>query len=77
VPEVLARLGERGAALFVKVEDLDAVVAALEGADAPVVVPRRTTFYDMDELFVAAPCGTVVGFAGPVAAPDAEDEAED
>jgi uncharacterized glyoxalase superfamily protein PhnB len=51
--------------LFIEVEDLDAVAAALEGAD--VVVPRRRTFYGMDEIFVRAPCGTLVGFAAPVA----------
>lgn len=52
--------------LFVEVEDLDAVVEAL-GDDADVVVPRRQTFYGMDEIFVRAPCGTLVGFAAPVA----------
>ena len=51
--------------LFIEVEALDPVVAALEGAD--VVVPRRQTFYGMDEIFVMAPCGTLVGFAAPVA----------
>jgi uncharacterized glyoxalase superfamily protein PhnB len=50
--------------LFIEVEALDPVVAALEGAD--VVVPRRQTFYGMDEIFVRAPCGTLVGFAAPV-----------
>lgn len=50
--------------LFVEVEALDPVVAALEGAE--VVVPRRQTFYGMDEIFVLAPCGTLVGFASPV-----------
>ncbi len=33
----------------------------LEGIE--VVVPRRTTFYGADEIFVRAPCGTLVGFA--------------
>ncbi len=51
--------------LFIEVEDLDAVVRALDGAD--VVVPRRQTPYGMDEIFVQAPCGTFVGFAAPVA----------
>ena len=73
-----ADLGESGAdrdiggelagsttALFVEVEDLDAVVAAL-GETADVVVPRRQTFYGMDELFVRAPCGTLVGFAARI-----------
>lgn len=51
--------------LFVEVEDLDEVVAAM-GDVAEVLVPRRQTFYGMDELFVRAPCGTVVGFAAKV-----------
>lgn len=51
--------------LFMEVEDLDAVIEALGNAD--VVVPRRQTFYGMDEIFVQAPCGTLVGFAAPVA----------
>ena len=49
-------------ALFMEVDDLGAVIKAL-GADAEVMVPRRQTFYGMDELFVRAPCGTVIGFA--------------
>ncbi|HEX9887508.1 MAG TPA: VOC family protein [Longimicrobiales bacterium] len=53
-------------ALFVEVEDLDAVIARL--GDAEVLLPRRQTFYGMDELFVRAPCGTVVGFAARIEA---------
>jgi hypothetical protein len=51
--------------LFIEVEDVGEVESALESAD--VLVPRRQTFYGMDEVFVRAPCGTVVGFAAPVA----------
>lgn len=71
---VQADLGESGApagmaeemarstvTLFVEVEDLDDVIEAVDGYD--VLVPRRHTFYGMDEIFVRAPCGTVVGFA--------------
>lgn len=47
--------------LFIEVDAIDPLVDALDGVD--VVVPRRTTFYGMDELFVRAPCGTLVGFA--------------
>jgi hypothetical protein len=50
--------------LFIEVERLDDVIAAL--GDADVVVPRRQTFYGMDEIFVRAPCGTLVGFAARV-----------
>lgn len=72
-----ADLGESGASagfgaelaagrslLFVEVEAIDALLPKLEGAD--VVIPRRQTFYGMDEIFVRAPCGTIVGFAAKV-----------
>lgn len=71
---VRADLGESGApegmaaemarstvTLFIEVEDLDEIIGATDGYD--VLVPRRQTFYGMDEIFVRAPCGTVVGFA--------------
>ena len=64
-PGLPARLAGSTTTLFIEVEALDPVVAALEGAD--IVVPRRQTFYGMDEIFVMAPCGTLVGFAAPVA----------
>lgn len=61
-PESLpGQMGSGVAALFVEVEDLESVIAATAGTE--VLVPRRTTFYGMDEIFVRAPCGTVVGFA--------------
>ena len=44
-------------------DNLDDVIAAL--GDTEVLVPRRQTFYGMDEIFVMAPCGTLVGFAAP------------
>jgi uncharacterized glyoxalase superfamily protein PhnB len=50
--------------LFIEVDRLDDVIAAL--GDAEVLVPRRQTFYGMDEVFVRPPCGTVVGFAARV-----------
>jgi uncharacterized glyoxalase superfamily protein PhnB len=62
VPGVLDHL-RGGAALFIEVEGLEPIVDAMTRAGAPVVVERRTTFYGKDELFVTAPCGTVVGFA--------------
>jgi hypothetical protein len=52
--------------LFVEVERLDDVIGAL-GDDVEVLVPRRQTFYGMDEIFVRPPCGTVVGFAAKAA----------
>ncbi len=47
--------------LYVKVPDLEAVKAKL--GDLELIVPERTTFYGARELWVRAPCGTVVGFA--------------
>lgn len=61
-PAGLGREMERGTStLFIEVEALDDVLPALE--DVEVLVPRRKTFYGMDEIFVRPPCGTVVGFA--------------
>ena len=62
-------LARSTATLFVQVEDLEPVLEAVEGVE--VVVGRRQTFYGMDEIFVRAPCGTLVGFAAAVAQEDA------
>jgi hypothetical protein len=65
-PATLGReLSGSTSTLFVEVESLDEVIAAL-GDDVEVLVPRRQTFYGMDEIFVRPPCGTVVGFAAKV-----------
>lgn len=66
---VLAR-DEYRTALFIEVEDLDAVERALRGVE--VVQPRRTTFYGMMEVAVREPGGSVVIFAQPVAQPAGE-----
>lgn len=58
------QLAAGASALFIEVERLDDLMGALEGAE--VIVPRRQTFYGMDEIFVRAPCGTLVGFAARV-----------
>lgn len=50
-----------GTALYLEVDDLDAVVAKLAGA--PLLVPRRTSSYGADELAVREPGGNVVMFA--------------
>ena len=47
--------------LFIEVADVADVARRLDGAE--VVVPMRKTFYGAEEIFVRAPCGTVVGFA--------------
>ena len=63
--------GESGAmpamGLFIEVGDIDAVEQALSGI--PHVIPRRKTFYGMDEVVVRDPGGYVVVFAQPTAAP--------
>jgi hypothetical protein len=51
--------------LFIEVSDIDAVERALEGVEQ--VIPRRQTFYGMDEVVVREPGGYVVVFAQPVA----------
>jgi len=50
-----------GLGLFIEVESLDVVLPMLEGVE--ILVPERKTFYGAREVFVRAPCGTVVGFA--------------
>jgi hypothetical protein len=61
-PAGLAREMAAGTAtLYATVRALDPVIEAL--GDTEVLVPRRKTFYGADEIFVRAPCGTVVGLA--------------
>ena len=55
--------GAHRTVLYIEVEDLDAVEAAVAGAE--VVQPRRTTFYGMMEIGVREPGGNVVIFAQP------------
>ena len=64
-PGLVARDRGHGAALFIEVGDIEAVERALTGIEA--VVPRRKTFYGMDEIGVREPGGHVVMFAQPVA----------
>ena len=60
---LVPRAHGHGAALFIEVGDVESVVRALEGVE--VVVPRRQTFYGMDEIGVREPGGHVVMFAQP------------
>ena len=57
----LARSPMGGSVLFIEVEDLDAVIGLL--GDAPVLQPRRTTLYGMEEIAVREPAGNAVTFA--------------
>jgi uncharacterized glyoxalase superfamily protein PhnB len=61
LPEMAEGSLERSAALFIEVSDLDALRPKLEGVER--VVPERTTDYGAREIWVRAPCGSVVGFA--------------
>lgn len=61
---ILAATPMGGTFLFLEVDDLDAVIAAV-GA-APVTFPRRKTFYGMDEIGVREPGGNAITFAQPV-----------
>lgn len=53
-----------GSCLFIEVDDLESVILATDGA--PVVVPRRTTFYGMNEIGVKDPGGHLIMFAQKV-----------
>ncbi|MDX1623882.1 MAG: VOC family protein [Gemmatimonadota bacterium] len=59
VPAVAPPAGQ--SVLYVQVEDLDAIERALQGVE--LAIPRRTTFYGAEEVFVREPGGNVVGFA--------------
>jgi uncharacterized glyoxalase superfamily protein PhnB len=65
-PDLGAELEGGTSTLFIEVDALDPVIEALDASGAEVVVPRRQTFYGMDEIFVRAPCRTLVGFAARV-----------
>jgi uncharacterized glyoxalase superfamily protein PhnB len=53
--------GPSRAALYLEVSDLDAVETMVRGA--PIVVPRRKTFYGAEEIGVREPGGNAVTFA--------------
>ncbi|MEQ8767051.1 MAG: VOC family protein [Planctomycetota bacterium] len=58
-PVVLEHLG--GTALFIEVEDLAPIRAALEST--PKLIEERTTFYGATEITIRTPGGHVVTFA--------------
>src|SRR5947209_95073 len=49
--------------LYFDVDDLDQLIAAIQGV--PIVIPRRIAPYGADEIFVLDPAGNTVGFAKP------------
>jgi uncharacterized glyoxalase superfamily protein PhnB len=66
--EVAATAGKGPTYLYVEVDDLDAVLAAIE--DVKLVMPVRTAFYGMREFSVQDPGGHFLTFAQPVAPPE-------
>jgi len=60
-PGMAKDLDGHSIALFITVEDLDAVEKAVAGA--PVVKARHKTFYGSEEIYVLEPGGNTVGFA--------------
>ena len=66
----VAELARKGPTfLFVEVDDLEATIAAIQGA--PVIMPKRTTFYGSTEIGIQDPAGHVVTFAQFGAPPNA------
>ena len=61
---VPARFAGRPITLFIEVSDVDAIERALAGLE--VIVPRRKTFYGMEEVGVREPGGNPVIFAQAV-----------
>ena len=59
--DLAARMSRGLTTLFAEVESVDEVLGRL--TDPEVAVPRRTTFYGMDEIFLMAPGGALLGLA--------------
>ena len=60
---LVPRARGHGAGFFIEVSDIESVARALDGVE--IVVPRRQTFYGMDEIGVREPGGHVVVLAQP------------
>jgi uncharacterized glyoxalase superfamily protein PhnB len=66
-PEMAAAARKGPTYLYMEVDNLDAVVAAMK--DVKKVMPERTAFYGMREFAVADPAGHFITFAQQAAAP--------
>jgi hypothetical protein len=64
IPTLVPERAGHTIALFIEVSDVGAVERALAGFE--VILPRRRTFYGMDEVGVKEPGGNPVIFAQPV-----------
>ena len=60
-PDAAAEVTGHSIALFLIVDDLDAVERAVAGT--PIVKARHKTFYGSTEIYVREPGGNIVGFA--------------
>jgi len=65
--DISATAGKGPTYLYMVVDNLDAVLAAMK--DVKIVMPVRTAFYGMREFSVQDPGGHFITFAQPVAAP--------
>lgn len=65
-PSMSAEARKGPAYLYIEVDNLDAVLAAMK--EARLVMPVRTAFYGMKEFAVQDPGGHFITFAQPVAA---------
>jgi uncharacterized glyoxalase superfamily protein PhnB len=65
MPQILTAAQKGPTFLYIQVDDLDAVKAALEGSK--IVQPERTAFYGMREVGYQDPAGHFITFAQPVA----------
>lgn len=67
LPAVVSEALKKGPTfLYIEVDNLDAVLAALK--DSKIVQPERTAFYGMREVGYQDPAGHFITFAQPVAA---------
>lgn len=60
-PEAAAELEGHAVALYITVDNLDAIERAIAGV--PVLKPRHQMFYGSTEIYVREPGGNTVGFA--------------
>jgi uncharacterized glyoxalase superfamily protein PhnB len=66
IPALAKRYADPATAFFIEVADVATIEVEMKGVET--VVPRRKTFYGMDEVGVREPAGHVVVFAQPVGA---------
>jgi hypothetical protein len=67
VGDVVAQSAGSSTGLFIEVSDIDAIARAVDSLE--IVVPRRRTFYGMEEIGVREPGGSLVLFAQPAPSP--------